>query len=94
VAEGDGRFTPVDVEVGAESNGDTEIRGGLQAGQKVVVSGQFLIDSEASLRGMATRMEGAKTARGAQGTYRSSGKIEAIEGADITLSHEAIPQLR
>ena len=95
VAEGDGKFTPVDVEPGAESEGDTEIRRGLQAGQKVVTSGQFLIDSEASLRGTARRMGSAKAAPDpAQATYRSSGKVEAIGGTDITLSHEAIPQLR
>jgi Cu(I)/Ag(I) efflux system membrane fusion protein len=34
----------------------TEIRKGLTAGQKVVVSGQFLLDSEASLRGTKARM--------------------------------------
>ncbi len=56
LALGDGKFAPADVETGAESNGMTEIRKGLEAGQKVVVSGQFLLDSEASLRGTATRM--------------------------------------
>lgn len=55
-ARGDGTFLPVDVEIGAEANGQTEIRRGLAAGQKVVVSGQFLIDSDSSLRGAATRM--------------------------------------
>lgn len=56
VAQGDGKFIPVDVKPGAESNGQTEILTGLEAGQKVVVSGQFLIDSEASLKGTAIRM--------------------------------------
>ena len=56
VAQGDGKFAPVDVRVGLDSNGQTEIRSGLQAGQKVVVSGQFLVDSEASLKASATRM--------------------------------------
>ena len=56
VAQGDGKFAPVDVEVGLDSNGQTEIRKGLQAGQKVVVSGQFLVDSEASLKASTTRM--------------------------------------
>ena len=51
VAQGDGKFIAVDVKAGAESNGQTEIVEGLEAGQKVVVSGQFLIDSEASLKG-------------------------------------------
>src|SRR6185436_13781337 len=56
VADGEGKFVPVDVEIGTESEGMSEIRNGLEAGQKVVLSGQFLIDSEASLRGTATRM--------------------------------------
>ncbi len=56
LAEADGKFSTVDVEIGTESNGKSEIRKGLALGQKVVLSGQFLIDSEASLRGTATRM--------------------------------------
>jgi Cu(I)/Ag(I) efflux system membrane fusion protein len=56
VAQDEGRFAPVEVEVGLDSQGRTEIRSGLQAGQKVVVSGQFLIDSEANLRASINRM--------------------------------------
>jgi membrane fusion protein, copper/silver efflux system len=57
LAEGDGRFRPVDVETGAQGGGQTEIRSGLTAGQKVVVSGQFLIDSEASLKATEARLQ-------------------------------------
>jgi Cu(I)/Ag(I) efflux system membrane fusion protein len=56
VAQGEGKFASADVEIGLDNNGQTEIRKGLEAGQKVVVSGQFLVDSEASLRGTAMRM--------------------------------------
>lgn len=56
LAEENGRFRPVDVETGIESGGQTEIRRGLQAGQRVVVSSQFLIDSEASLKGVESRL--------------------------------------
>jgi len=62
VALGDGRFAPVDVEIGMEANGQTEIRKGLESGQQVVVSGQFLIDSEASLKGVTARMGNAPAA--------------------------------
>ena len=55
-AIGDGRFASVEVELGLDSNGQTEIRKGLQAGQKVVVSGQFLVDSEANLKATIGRM--------------------------------------
>jgi Cu(I)/Ag(I) efflux system membrane fusion protein len=60
VAQEGGGFAPVEVEAGAEADGKTEIRSGLHAGDKVVVSGQFLIDSDASLRGTAMRMDGAR----------------------------------
>jgi Cu(I)/Ag(I) efflux system membrane fusion protein len=56
VAEDEGRFRQVQVETGMESNGMTEVRKGLEPGQRVVVSGQFLVDSEASLKGTGTRM--------------------------------------
>ena len=65
VAEGNGTFLPVDVALGREGNGQTEIRNGLTAGQRVVVSGQFLIDSEASLTGAAQRMSDAPDGTGA-----------------------------
>ncbi|MEO7108395.1 MAG: efflux RND transporter periplasmic adaptor subunit, partial [Rhodoferax sp.] len=57
LAEGDGKFRSVEVEPGVESGGQTEIKRGLQAGQRVVVSAQFLIDSEASLKGVEARLD-------------------------------------
>lgn len=51
-----GKFKAVDIVTGSEVNGQTEVKSGLEAGQQVVVSGQFLIDSEASLKGVALRM--------------------------------------
>ncbi|TLY64988.1 MAG: efflux RND transporter periplasmic adaptor subunit [Gammaproteobacteria bacterium] len=57
LAEGDARFRRVNVETGAQGGGQTEIRSGLTVGQKVVVSGQFLIDSEASLKATEARLQ-------------------------------------
>ncbi len=50
-----GRYTPVTVELGREVGGRLVILKGLAAGQQVVASGQFLIDSEASLAGVVAR---------------------------------------
>ncbi len=55
LASKDGRYHPAEVRVGRESGGQTEILGGLSEGEKVVSSGQFLLDSEASLTGIAVR---------------------------------------
>ena len=52
-----GSFHPVNVSTGREREGEVEILSGLELGQKVVVSGQFLVDSEASLKGVSSRMQ-------------------------------------
>ena len=49
LARGAGRFQPVPVVPGLESEEYIEILSGLEEGQQVVVSGQFLIDSESNL---------------------------------------------
>ncbi len=57
VALGDGRFAPRRVVAGAESGERVAIREGLTAGERVVVAGQFLLDSEANLRVGLGRLE-------------------------------------
>lgn len=59
VADDTNHFHPTLVQVGAEYAGNSEILAGLSAGQQVVSSGQFLIDSEASLRGAFDNLTGA-----------------------------------
>jgi Cu(I)/Ag(I) efflux system membrane fusion protein len=84
VAQGEGKFVPVDVEIGIEANGQTEIRKGLQAGQKVVVSGQFLLDSEASLRSTTTRMSDMPApgaSKGGDVNHRGAGKVTDVDPA-------------
>ena len=52
VAGDGGRYAPVEVTLGPELGDKTVIRTGLDEGQQVVASGQFLLDSEASLLGI------------------------------------------
>ncbi len=91
-----GRFRPVDVEIGIESGGQTEVKRGLQAGQRVVVSSQFLIDSEASLKGVVARLnveprpDSANTAP----RHQSEAKVESIGRDAVTLSHGPIASLK
>ncbi len=56
VAEAEGRYRPAEVTLGAERSGQVVVLKGLEPGQRVVVSGQFLIDSEASLLGAYHRI--------------------------------------
>ena len=59
LAADNGRYRPAEVRAGREGGGQTEILGGLAVGEKVVASGQFLLDSEASLTGIAARKLGS-----------------------------------
>jgi Cu(I)/Ag(I) efflux system membrane fusion protein len=59
VANKDGSFGVTDVKVGGEAGGKTAILNGLSEGQSIVLSGQFLIDSEASLKSTGSRLGGA-----------------------------------
>ncbi|MBW3166060.1 efflux RND transporter periplasmic adaptor subunit [Ferrimonas balearica] len=56
VQRADNSFASVPVRLGMMSQGKAEILEGLNEGDKVVVSGQFLIDSEASIQGSLRRM--------------------------------------
>jgi len=56
---GDGRFEAREVTAGIESGDYVEIIRGVDEGEPVVVSGQFLIDSEASMRASIRRMDGS-----------------------------------
>ncbi len=57
VALGDGRFRAQPVRLGIESGDRIAIRSGLEAGETIVVSGQFLIDSESNIEAALERME-------------------------------------
>jgi Cu(I)/Ag(I) efflux system membrane fusion protein len=51
-----GKFEPRDVNIGVSSKGWTEVKSGIAAGEKIVISAQFLIDSESKLREAASKM--------------------------------------
>lgn len=59
LALGDGRFRAQPVDVGIESGDRVEIRHGINAGDAIVTSGQFLIDSESNIESALERMDGA-----------------------------------
>src|SRR3546814_5811302 len=69
-------------DLGQESANDTEILAGLREGEKIVASGQFLIDSEASLSGVDARPIGGRAPTAAAkpvngpALYETVGRIE------------------
>ena len=104
LAEGDGKFRQQDVELGIEMGGSSEIRKGLKAGDKVVLSGQFLIDSEASLKAGISRMAPVSpepaappaSKPGAASLHKGTGVVTAVSAPDgyLELKHDPIPSMK
>ncbi len=106
IAQAGGRYAPAEVRLGREGDGKTEILAGLSEGEKVVASGQFLIDSEASLSGIQARPVATPPASSpptapkaspsspkASALYESVGRVEQIGPASVTLSHQPVPAI-
>jgi len=88
LAEDAGHYRPVEVQPGQESDGKTAILKGLGEGQKVVTSGQFLLDSEASLKGIvASSEEESPPSAAAASFHEADGQIVEINDKDVTLAH-------
>ncbi|KQW02898.1 efflux RND transporter periplasmic adaptor subunit [Rhizobacter sp. Root1221] len=100
LVDGPGRYRPVEVQVGRELGDKLEVLNGLQAGQQVVASGQFLLDSEASMQGVMQRQASTATAAAAVPTSPSSsihqgtGKILELTAQEVTLDHGPIPSMQ
>ncbi len=94
LANEEGRFTPVEIKTGIEFDGKTEVLEGLQPGQEVVLSGQFLIDSEASLRGLEARLNPPGTdSDSTTSTHRTPGVVESLSENAVTIKHPPVPSL-
>ncbi|MBU0785102.1 MAG: efflux RND transporter periplasmic adaptor subunit [Gammaproteobacteria bacterium] len=92
----EGRFMPVEIKTGIEFGGQTEVLEGLEEGQKVVLSGQFLIDSEASLRGLETRLNQPEPGSGSgseSATHSTPGVVESVSENAVTVTHPPVPSL-
>lgn len=67
VAKGQGRFEPREVKIGVEGNdNEYQVLAGLKQGEQIVLSAQFMLDSESRLREaiqkmLKARQEGSKT---------------------------------
>ncbi|MDZ7661920.1 efflux RND transporter periplasmic adaptor subunit [Thiohalophilus sp.] len=96
----EGRFRPRTVVAGMASGDRVEIKHGLKAGERVVTSGQFLIDSEASLKASIKRMtspadETAAESTSASSTITGTGVLHELEpeANSVNMSHDPIPAI-
>ncbi len=77
VSKGEGRFEPRELELGVLGDDMYQVRSGLQEGEQVVVSGEFLLDSESRLKEAVKKMLGGNLATGAAMPAAAQGKGDA-----------------
>ncbi|MBL0144268.1 MAG: efflux RND transporter periplasmic adaptor subunit [Betaproteobacteria bacterium] len=97
VQPGEGRFEPREVQLGARSADWVEVKGGIAAGEIVVVSANFLIDAESNLRASLGGM--GSVSKSADGTralsHQAAGTVDALgPNETVTVSHEPIASLK
>ena len=86
VSSGGGVFEPREVVLGTESTGMQEVVAGLAEGETIVVSSQFLIDSDANLRAAISQLLGSgDPAEGMSGHEPANARDSA--GATDTMPH-------
>ncbi|AYH45456.1 efflux RND transporter periplasmic adaptor subunit [Azoarcus sp. DN11] len=97
VAQDEGRFLPKAVKVGRRGSEHIEILDGVTAGERVVVSANFLIDAESNLRAaLASFTAGKDAPAGAAANYAAEGTLDAIDlsAGSVSITHGAIPALK
>jgi Cu(I)/Ag(I) efflux system membrane fusion protein len=97
VALGDGRFRVQEVMTGLESGAYVEILAGINEGERVVTSAQFLIDSEASIAGSIARLDADEPVPEQRelGQVFASGRVEEIDRVHrrVRITHGPIDAL-
>lgn len=98
VALGDGNYTVHEVMSGIESGNWVEIVAGLEEGDEVVTSAQFLIDSEASLAGSIQRLDSKRITDGQEKEHQTvfgNGIVKAVDvkARRLRVSHGPIEAL-
>ncbi|MCK0506493.1 efflux RND transporter periplasmic adaptor subunit [Aromatoleum anaerobium] len=97
IALDEGRFKPQPVRLGERGTEHVEVLEGVEAGDRVVTSANFLIDSESQLKAALSNLTDAAPApAAAPATYEAEGTFDAVDPATntVTLTHGDIPALQ
>ena len=94
VQTGEGRFEPRDVELGARGDDYVGIAKGLKEGERVVVGGNFLIDSESNLRAALSGFTAAPKAN-TSSSHSATGTVQSIDlsAGTVSLRHDPVASL-
>jgi Cu(I)/Ag(I) efflux system membrane fusion protein len=98
LALGEGRFKPQPVKLGQRGRDVVEVLEGVEAGDRVVVSANFLIDSESQLKAALSNLvepEAGSLDHASRTRYQAAGTLDAIDAqaGSVTMTHDEIPAL-
>jgi RND family efflux transporter MFP subunit len=93
VDSGDGRFESRAVKTGTRGDQFVEVLSGVKEGERVVVAGNFLIDSESNLKAALGGLE--KPSAGGGG-HHAEGRLDAVDAkaGTVTISHQPVASLK
>ncbi len=100
VQQGEGRFEPREVKLGARSDTYVEVIDGVKDGELVVVAANFLIDAESNLKaavgGFGQGGQAAQPAAAQGVSHRAEGSVDGIDAKDgtVTLTHGPVDSLK
>ena len=92
---GEGRFEPRPVKLGARGGDFVQVLDGIQEGETVVVSANFLIDAESNLKAALSGLQAAETTKPATVGHQAEGILNAVDAAAgaVTVSHGPVASL-
>jgi len=90
VQKEEGRFEPREVKLGLRGDDYIEVKEGVKEGEQVVVSANFLIDSESNLKAALGGMKEAKPTV----SHHAMGTLDSIEpNGTVMVTHDPVPSL-
>ena len=94
VDQGEGRFEPRDVKLGARGDEYTAVTEGVKEGERVVTSAAFLLDSEANLKAALGALTGGSDTT--KVTHSAVGTLDEVDAKTGTLliTHEPVESLK
>jgi Cu(I)/Ag(I) efflux system membrane fusion protein len=94
VDQGEGRFEPRDVKLGARGDEYTAVIEGVREGERVVTSATFLLDSEANLKASLGALTGGSDT--AKVTHSAIGTLDDVDAKTgmLLITHEPVESLK
>ncbi len=97
VDQGEGRFEPREVRLGARGDEFVAVTEGLKEGERVVVAANFLIDAESNLKAALSGMTASTDVAGRkQVTHSATGRLDDVDAKTgmLLITHEPIASLK